>query len=601
MNLPHAHNPNGYLCSRTARTSLLATVVLGVMLGVSCYADMFELSPMPGGVSINTKLNPPARQGTNVLISWYGPQGTYFIEMTPTLDGIWTRIGGTIASDYAWSFMVTNPAGNANFFRLIINNGFVGSGGCSGCHGDKCGEWLTTRHSTATRELQDTNGAISDFFLANCVVCHSVGRGQPTGFVNLKSTPHLANVGCETCHGPSAAHKYGDHDVVHPVVSLAAEICGGCHTDSHHPTYDEWTNTLHAVVTPHVAEYFLDPDPLTGQQRQMSCGACHSGATRMAMLANYQDMLAGRTNALTLPSAHEAATYGVTCSVCHDPHSKYNDFQLRNRLFSTNFFTLGTSYASTNVVRTNFSGTVTTNFYFLNTAFATQYDENIQICAQCHNSRGAKWTDTSRPPHHSPQYNLLIGSVQAGYLNGTTPMPSPHGLNTNGCAQCHVVHVTPPGTIADTNPVVTGHSFEMNLIGCVAAGCHRSTNNARGFLVGMQADTTNGISEIVGLLNTWATTKAPAIIRTNYGALAWEYTTPGTLGNPSGNTSVVGPPSGGTGVPNLQTNIPNTIKQARFNLYTVFHDQSLGAHNPDYTLRLLDLARTNVNYQLGRP
>ena len=66
-------------------------------------------------------------------------------------------------------------------------------------------------------------------------------------------------------------------------------------------------------------------------------------------------------------------------------------------------------------------------------------------------SRGALWTGTSRPPHHSPQYNLLIGSLQPGYLNGTENFIGPHGLNTNGCVQCHVVPVTVANP-TDQNP-----------------------------------------------------------------------------------------------------------------------------------------------------
>jgi hypothetical protein len=41
--------------------------------------------------------------------------------------------------------------------------------------------------------------------------------------------------------------------------------------------------------------------------------------------------------------------------------------------------------------------------------------------------------------------------------------------------------------------------------------------------------------------------------------------------------------------------VPDTIQQARFNLYLAFHDGSLGVHNGDYVRRLLNLARSNVN------
>lgn len=45
--------------------------------------------------------------------------------------------------------------------------------------------------------------------------------------------------------------------------------------------------------------------------------------------------------------------------------------------------------------------------------------------------------------------------------------------------------------------------------------------------------------------------------------------------------------------------MPTTIKQARFNLYLVFHDASLRVDNGDYARSLLDLAKSNVNYAIS--
>ena len=43
------------------------------------------------------------------------------------------------------------------------------------------------------------------------------------------------------------------------------------------------------------------------------------------------------------------------------------------------------------VSSTNFMGVITTNVVFYSAAFANMYNPNIQVCAQCHNSRGARW------------------------------------------------------------------------------------------------------------------------------------------------------------------------------------------------------------------
>ena len=116
----------------------------------------------------------------------------------------------------------------------------------------------------------------------------------------------------------------------------------------------------------------------------------------------------------------DAAYFAVTCAVCHDAHNnmaqppQLPNPQLRNPVYSTNHFSYSTSTS---------------------TSFAAQYDPNIQICGQCHNMRGARWQDTSRAPHHSPQYNILVG--QGAYDLGNA-LIGVHGRDIETqCAHCH--------------------------------------------------------------------------------------------------------------------------------------------------------------------
>ena len=78
---------------------------------------------------------------------------------------------------------------------------WVTSEKCASCHQQAYDIWKKTRHSHAFAALKTKNR----LFDAACVGCHSVGYGQQ-GFVNLKATPQLANVQCESCHGPGADH-----------------------------------------------------------------------------------------------------------------------------------------------------------------------------------------------------------------------------------------------------------------------------------------------------------------------------------------------------------------------------------------------------------
>jgi hypothetical protein len=592
---------------RAAATGLLASVVLGAMLGTSSHADMYRAATnAPGGVPAQSTITSVTPVGTNAIVCWYGMQGWYSVEASVIGSNDWTSVARTAASAHAWCQTVYPGSNSLGYeFRLNQNNAYVGSGGCAGCHGDKHVKWMKTGHAFAFTNIQNLPLTVQ----SNCIACHSVGFGQPTGFDFSGSTAHLKNVGCENCHGPAGWHKYSDHDLIRPAVTIAPEVCGGCHDGDHHPTYAEWTNSPHAHVSADFttsSSGFTNLTRLTnsvlggfmtltsGESRQMSCAPCHSGATRMAMLKNYEEMMADRTNYLTLPSIHDATTYAQVCVTCHDPHSHHNAAQLRNPVASTNFYTFFTGNPSTNVVRTNFAGVVTTNNHWLNTTFASQYDPHIQVCAQCHNNRGATWQGTSRPPHHSPQYNIMIGAVQTNYLNGTNiTMIGAHGLNPKGCARCHM-HMEefvegPPDV-----PAITGHHFEYELAGCVASGCHGSTADASDDMAFLQLEINNKIAATVVLLNTWATNKGPAL----FGATAynrskencWEFSTRGSLST----VTNAGP------VSSNQNLIPDAIKQARFNLYLIGYDGSLGVHNPDYARYLLNDASNKV-WQANQP
>lgn len=616
MNPIHPFNLHRSVRPSAPTIGLLGAVILGALTGVSALADMYRTGTNAppgagGGVPARSVIMSVTPQGSNSTVCWYGMQGWYSVEMSAN-GSPFTSVGRTVASDFLGGLTVNNGGAAAPLFRLNQNNAFVGSGGCAGCHGDKYGEWYYTAHARAFSDIANLPRATQ----VTCAPCHTVGYGQPTGFDFTSKTTQMQGVGCESCHGPAAWHKYSDHDTVHPAVSIDAKICGTCHAGSYNPQYTEWVTSGHAAVVPDVAgipttnvTYFTNgaiistnmivtcsgmlnysnsvtysngvttfigsTNDASGQSRQASCGPCHSGATRLAYLGNYEDLMSGVTNDLVLPTGNDAVDMAVTCAVCHDPHATNSTaFQLRNPMRSTNFFALNTSLP-----------------------FAEQYNPNIQICGQCHNHRGATWDGSaSRPPHHSPQYNMLIGIVQTNYLTTdasgyATNFIARHGVgvsstsgnyNTNQCATCHV-----PIYQATNNNVVahiTGHTFALDTNGCALGGCHLSgVPNIEEF----QTTTTNSITAAVALLNYWGVTYAPALGLTK-GSNNWEYTFTGGLAPVSPNTANAGPSS------SQQNLIPAAIKQARFNVYMAFHDGSLGVHNPNFTPFLLSDASNKI-------
>jgi hypothetical protein len=560
---------------RAAAQTAAVLLAVSALLAPSALADMYRPSATPGGIDPHPQITSMLKTRTNVTVTWHGLQAPYSVQTNASLSGgAWSN--ATLPAirwpAYDGSVTLTNPAAAQCFFRIgMTNNGYRGAGDCYNCHADKYQAWMGTGHATALNDVI----AMPPSVRKSCLPCHSVGYGLPGGFVDTNTTPLLANVQCENCHGPAGAHKLLSNKTYHPVNTVAAEVCGGCHGDTHNPTYWEWTNSAHATVTADVASGFV-PDP-NGQGRQMSCGPCHSGATRLAMLQNYADWQAGYitlSDALALPSGNDAAHFGQTCAVCHDPHStSVGPSQLRNPITSTNFYTF-------------FTGSATNSFgQYVNTTFNTQYVAQVQICAQCHNTRGAQWTDTSRPPHSSSQYSLLLGDV-GQFTNGVAPyQPSTHARYfTNQCIDCHMQTAAYQ---SETVPAVTGHKFSVESY-TLCTKCHGP--NASNLVDFAENQLLPGeAQQVVTALNYWAATKAPATLAAKYGTRAWEYTTPGALS------------SGGSGPTTAeQALIPANIKKARFNLYLAYNEHASAIHNPKFVISLMDAALSFVQLELNQ-
>jgi len=449
---------------------------------------------------------------------------------------------------------------------------YAGSKACLTCHLSICQYVANTPHASAfsSPAFKAAGGQTNSL----CLPCHTVGYGLPTGFSFTNKNrvfsyaTNLAGVQCENCHGPAANHAASEDDpTAVPQVDIAATVCGCCHTGPMQPTYEEWNTSGHAAVV---------PDALSAMSSSAnnisSCGRCHSGSVRLALI-NGQ-------NPLTLTNDLDVA---ITCVVCHDPHqTNSNPAQLRNPIHSTNYFSLATS-------------DVFTKKYQANT--------NINLCGQCHNARGAAWTDTSSAPHHSLQYNFLLGSIGELLGGSATFNPGTHaGLPnsarfsisgtfylTNQCVSCHMQKDAPPAT-------TQSHTFEITSYD-VCMNCHLTEP-------GQSASTiSNNVSLLIYELNLWAATKAPAALRTK-GVVIWEYTTPGGLiwqTNSTGFvTSWIQMDQVNFSGPNAasQALIPNNIKKARFNLYLVINDGSLGAHNLTFALDLLYAAQILVEQEL---
>jgi len=110
---------------------------------------------------------------------------------------------------------------------------YVGSEACSACHQQAYAWWRNHAHGLAYLTLQQRNKEYN----LDCVSCHVTGYEQPGGSTvthNLDGA--LVNVGCESCHGPGAAHTKNPEV---PVVRDTPEsTCVTCHNEEHSDLFD---------------------------------------------------------------------------------------------------------------------------------------------------------------------------------------------------------------------------------------------------------------------------------------------------------------------------------------------------------------------------
>ncbi len=107
---------------------------------------------------------------------------------------------------------------------------FVGNSTCGGCHESIYAKWKTLKHGHAL----DTLVSKDRQFDPECVSCHTVGMQYVGGYRSREKTPDLANVGCETCHGPGSAH-IEEPDVKYRMIFTA---CEECHNHETSPTFE---------------------------------------------------------------------------------------------------------------------------------------------------------------------------------------------------------------------------------------------------------------------------------------------------------------------------------------------------------------------------
>jgi hypothetical protein len=114
---------------------------------------------------------------------------------------------------------------------IMGNSPFVTAESCKNCHEEEYRIWQASGHAHAMATLEKKNQQFDN----ECVGCHVVGFNEG-GFKSLVTTPHYANVQCESCHGPGQAH-IGNPGKGYGFMATPVG-CVKCHTQPNSPDFN---------------------------------------------------------------------------------------------------------------------------------------------------------------------------------------------------------------------------------------------------------------------------------------------------------------------------------------------------------------------------
>jgi hypothetical protein len=188
-------------------------------------------------------LEEPLRHDGTIILSGY-PKGKRLGVLTVT-----RRNGDGWSYRHRWQLLGSNARESSAVRRIIeeydrmverlvnrvtatVTEGpYSGVLKCAECHQPFVESWEKTRHANALDSLKRVRKSGNP----ECLQCHTVGYGEPGGFINIEKTPALANVQCESCHGPGRKHitEYSQ-----PMATVTENTCKRCHTKQNSPDFN---------------------------------------------------------------------------------------------------------------------------------------------------------------------------------------------------------------------------------------------------------------------------------------------------------------------------------------------------------------------------
>ncbi len=391
----------------------------------------------------------------------------------------WTTFRADTTGQYQIKLTITTANGTDDTVMSIMSGTYAGvgmvggipatAGQCAMCHAgtfpsldDKFTPWKETGH--ANHFKNGINGVLGSYN-ANCIRCHTTGYDaqatatnggfddvakslgwtfpttlQSTNFdslvINYPALAQVANIGCESCHGPGKDHNGNPSKIDY---SIEVGVCAQCHDAlSKHPIVTQWENSMHS--TPYYTNSFRQlpfnsngtPNVNYMTNNFDNCVRCHDAK-------GFINLTKGLTTATD--SLYSYNLNKKSCTMCHEPHGdSENEYSLRKITADT-----------------------------LRNGYAIPANVGLGgLCMNCHKHRRVPWyidstriSSTGFGPHPNNQADMLLG--KSGYDWGTE-MPSSvgHTLVENTCVGCHMA--TPEFSNATDSLALNhigGHTWAM--------------------------------------------------------------------------------------------------------------------------------------------
>lgn len=158
------------------------------------------------------------------------------------------QLGPDVAGDPQIGSVYSRYLGRVGDERLlaswprILTSSYAGSAACRTCHEGSYKVWFLSGHRRAYADLAERGHGLDP----DCVKCHVVGLSSQQGFISRSRTPRLANVGCESCHGPAARHA--SHPDLFHLPNISPRACLSCHEPENSPGFEfatYWKKVAH--------------------------------------------------------------------------------------------------------------------------------------------------------------------------------------------------------------------------------------------------------------------------------------------------------------------------------------------------------------------